>query len=326
MSHIRMKKVRQILSLCLALLLLSLSLFALSSCGSPTVMTIGGAEVSYDMLRSFVKTYLSTYTEEELAQEDVRQEIRDYVMSDLKKAYAVRALAEELDLKLNSATKDAIEEEMDYYRSIEDYETMLVQMYATDEVFEELVTLTYYDDAVFDMLVSTDSRFASDNDTIDADLESGEWYAAEYVILTVDETNREARREDLEEARQAILNGASMRTATERIYSLYGSEYVYATDGCFTTTIYSEVFEETIRALEIGSLSEIVETTTSDGYPCLMLLRRTKISEEYVDNNYNTIIAYYQAREYATYMEEYTETLDVVFQGKYKDMDILDIE
>ncbi len=317
---------KKTVSLLLALLLLLSTLFLLTSCKSPTVLTLGKQEVSYDMLRSFVKTYMASYSEEELADEAVREEIRSFVLTDLKNAFVVREVASELGIKLDSTAKKAIQEQMKYYRSASDYEEMLKSMNATDEVLEELVELDRYDDLVYDYLTSTDSRFASDNDTIDADLAESEWFAAEYVILTVDSVNREARRNGMEEAREKVLGGSSLRDATEKLYELYGTEYVYATDGCFTTTIYSEDFEKTVKELKIGEVSEVVETYTSEGYPCLMLLRRTEISDSYVDQNYNDIIAYYLAREYAFYMSERAEALDVVFKGKYQDFDILTIE
>lgn len=325
MQKIR-KTFRRGLTLFLALLLLGSALLLFTSCKSPTVMTIGGEKVPYDLLKSFVKTYMASYTEEELANEEVREKIRNAVFTDLKNAYAARALAAELGLKLDSSAKKAIQNELDFYRSASDYEEMLEAMYATDEVMEELVTLDYYDDLVYDWLVSTDSRFASDNDTIDADLSSGEWYAAEYVILTVDSVNRETRRKEMEEAREKVLKGTSLRDATEELDQRYASEYVYATDGCFTTSIYSADFEETVKALNEGEISEVVETYTADGYPCLMLLRRTAISDSYVDQNYNDIIAYYLAREYAAYMEEHAASLEIVFKDKYQNLDILTIE
>jgi hypothetical protein len=56
-----MKKINKILALMLAVLTV---LSCMVSCASsPTVMTIGTYEVSYDMLRYFVKNYMNGYTD-----------------------------------------------------------------------------------------------------------------------------------------------------------------------------------------------------------------------------------------------------------------------
>ena len=49
------------------------------------------------------------------------------------------------------------------------------------------------------------------------------------------------------------------------------------------------------------------------------------IEEIYVDENYDTIISYYLAREYDEYMTEMAEKLEVSYDEKYADFDILDI-
>ncbi len=321
---------RRILSVLLVALTL-FSLFSLTACKSPTYMTIGGEEVSYDMVKSFVHNHRSAYTEEELRDEKVREEIREKVLSDLRMTYVIPVVAKELKVRLTSAMKDAIDEELEFYQSLgEEYEALLKAQNATEDVFETLLEFSAYDDLVFDAITDGAAlggdRFSATNDVIDADLEKGDWYAAEYVVLYHDDVNRKAREDALKTAREAILAGSSFKDATASIKRLYPLEFYLTSDGAFTSTIYSEDFENTVKALKVGEVSEVIETYTADGYPCYMLIRRLAVSKTYTDENYNTVISYYLTREYAAYMKERATELEVVIADKYAGLDILDIE
>ena len=322
---------RRILSLVLTVIIVLMSLSSLTSCQSPTYMTIGTEEVSYDMVRSFVLTHLAAYEEEELQDEALRDEIRERVMQDLRMAFVIPHVAKELGVTLTSSVKDAIEEDLAYYQSLGDlYEEMLAAQFATEEVFDTLLTINAYDDLVFDAITDGAAlggdRFSGSNEVVDADLEKGDWYACDYIVLYYDDVNHDTRKAALDAARADILGGKSLKDATAEIKRLYPSEFYLTSDGCFTSSIYSEDFEAAVKALKIGEVSEVIESYTSDGYPCLMLIRRNAISDAYVDENYNTVISYYLAREYASYMKERALALEVVIDSKYENMDILDIQ
>ncbi len=330
MKFFKVKKffVRKSISVALAILLLVSSLFVFTACSEDTMLTVDGQKVSYDMIRSFVKNHLAAYSEEELKDEAVREEIRNAVLSDIKNAYVIKVVAEELDVKLDKEAKAAVKEELEYYKSADNFKELLEQMNATEDVLEELIKISALDDMVFDSLTENayGGRFASDNDTIDADLAAGDWYAAEFVVLIYDSVNHDKRKAEMELARQAVMKGESFKSAISKISSSYSSEYYLTNDGCFTSTIYAEDFEETVKGLSIGEVSSVFETYTSDGYSCLMFMRRNAISDDYVDENYDEIISYYLAREYTEYMTERVEALEIKYTDEYKDFDILDIE
>lgn len=291
--------------------------------GGKTYLTVGGEKVSYDMVRCTVKQYMSIYTEEELKDEAVRQEIRDMVYEDLRLRYVVYTVAKEQGVSLTSSQKREIREQMKAYRALDDYKEMLDAMYATDSVMEDLLYIDALDTALYDML-EINGTLKTDNETIDADLATDRWYAAEYAILEYDKSNKDERKKELEAALDGM--GASLKTALTDLSKRYKSDFLFATDGCFTDTIYSDDFEATVKALEVGEVSEIVDTVTASGYACFMVMRRTAIEDKYVDENYDTIVAYYLAREYAEMMTERAEGLEIVIADKYKEFDILDIE
>ena len=126
--------------------------------------------------------------------------------------------------------------------------------------------------------------------------------------------------------RAVMLEGQSMKEASSQIQKYYKDEYYYALDGCFTESIYPEEMENAVAALEIGGVSEVIDTYTAEGYPCLMLLRRVEISDSYVDKNFDTVKANYLVRVYEEYRKDKMQDLAVVIADDYKNKDILDIQ
>lgn len=323
---------RRIFSFLLVICLLC-SFCLLTSCGNATYMTIGGQKVSYDVVRSFVHNHLAAYTEEELRDEALRDEIRERVFYDLRMTFVIPAVAEELDVKLTSSAKSAIKEQLEFYQSLgDDYELLLEAQNATEEVFKKLLEISAYDDLVFDAITDgaalgeEGDRFSATNEIIEADLNNGDWYAAEYIVLEYDDVNKSARKEAMEKARVAILSGSSFKDASADLKKLYVSESVVATDAAFTLLEYTEDFENAVKALEIGGLSEIIDTYTSEGASCFMLIRRIEVSRTYIEEEFDTIISKYLTREYAQYMTDRAEALEIVIVKKYRESDILDIE
>lgn len=321
--------IRRILSVFLSLaLLLSLCLF--TSCGgNATYMTVGTEKVSYDMVRSFVLSHRAAYTEEELRDEAVREEIREKVLTDLRMAYVVLNVARELDLGLTDELEDGIEADYEYFSEQGDeFDKMLEAQYATKKVFKTLLTISAYDTLLFDAITEGgalgDDRFLTTNDVIDADIAKGDWYAAEYIVVAQQD---KATKSIMEKAREALLAGATFKEASADIEKSYAANLRYrAVDECFTSTIYSEEFEDAVKSLEIGGVSEVIASYTSDGRPCYMLIRRMALSDEYIDEHYNDVIAQYLTREYAAYMKERAMSLTVTVAKKYRDVDLLDIE
>ena len=329
---VKRTKTCRVVSLILAVLMLVTFAVSFASCGDeksmgPTYLTIGDIEVPYDMVYCFVKQELRGYTAEELQDENIRAKARENVINNLiERHYIVRVIAKELDLGLTDEARANIEATMELYRAQKDYDSMLDEMFATDTVTEELVTVSELDTVVYDFLCEFNERFDDDPQKILADVKTDKWYAAEYLVLEYDGVNHDARKKDMQDVRDIMLSGKSMKDASAKIQQYYKDEYYYALDGCFTETIYPEEMENAIASLEIGGVSEVIDTYTSEGYPCLMILRRVEISDSYVEKNFDTVKANYLVRVYEEYRREKMENLTVVIADEYKNNDILDIE
>lgn len=310
--------------LLLAALILSLFLWN----ARRNVLTVEGQKVSYDMVRHFVKSRLAGASQEELADASARDKLRQEIYATIAKSYATRVVAAEMNVTLSSSQKADLREEVEMAKQLENFDGLMEALYANESVYRELAEMAYYENAVFDALTSNamGGRFASDNDTIDRDLAAGDWYGAEFVLFTYTEATKEARRAKIQEFRDAVAAGTAFTSAAEPLRKGYGSDFSCLIDGCFTSTIYAEDFEKLVKSLEINELSEVTDSFTSGGSPCFVVVRRIAVTDEYVDQNYDTIIASYLSREYYEYMNERADALKPELTWYYKGMDILDIE
>ena len=330
-------KAYRALSLLLVLAML-LSVLTLASCGEgedplgETYMEIKNGEnvvtVPYDVVRCFVKQELLAYTEAQLADESIRQLIRQDVVENLvKNHYIVRVMAKDLNLGLTEEAKSNIEQLLKLYRSADDYKLMLEQMYATDAILEEFLIVEALDTIVYDFLCDCDDRFDDSPEIILADIEASEWYAAEFLILSYDDVNHDARTKDMEDVRKTALSGKTLKEASSKIQTYYKDEHSYDLNGCFpSSAIYSDDVMRKVASLKVGEVSEVFDTYTASGSPCIMLIRRVSVTNSYIDKNFDTVKANYLVRVYDDYKNEIIKGLDVTVVDKYKNKDILDIE
>lgn len=321
-------KMKKLVCLILLLSLLLALPATLSSCAEKreVFMTLDGIDVPYDMVRYFVMSYKAEYTSEELSDPKVIDQIEINSLASIKEFYAYKKLARELSITLSSedkkAIRDTIKEMKAYYDSDKEYNKDQEKYFASDAVIRDIVETELLCDKIYDRLTigATDDRFKSDNETIDNDLKTDKWFSFEYMYLTFTDENKEERETFMKSARADVASGINMQTICNDNTKLYLSDITYAIDGCFTTTIYNEIYEEKVAELEIGETSEVFTYGNS-----FCIIRRLSISDDYVSKNYNSIIAQYLAREFFNYVAEIADSLTPVMAEKYEGMRVTDI-
>jgi hypothetical protein len=109
-------------------------------------MTIGGWEVSYDLVRYFAMNYMSDYgdlTPEDFQQdEELQAELEKNVMSSLSQLAAYSQLAKKYNLSLSSSDKAQVESEIqeirDSYDSTAEYKQALADNFVTEDVLRTI--------------------------------------------------------------------------------------------------------------------------------------------------------------------------------------------
>ena len=323
---------KRLLSALVSVLLVIAALLSVSSCseGRKTVMTVGDYKVSHDMLRYFVMNYMNGYEglspEDFASDEDLQRELYDNVISSISELATYSLIAKQYDIKLTREEKKEIKNTLKEYKSSypskEDYKKDLKANYMTEELLVEIYTIQALCDKIYDHLTNEYTGiFKYDIDTIDADIEAGNFFSAEYAVIYYTSENKDERIAALGDMLDRVKNGESMNKVADQEYIKYGEHLAYEIYHAFTYTEKTEIFEETVISLDVGGYSDVVDMGSS-----AMIVHRLPLNMEYVDRNYNTIIAQYLSREFFGYVEEYSKGLEVSFKEDYADLKIWEMQ
>lgn len=304
---------------------------SLVGCGSsPTVMKLGELDVSYDMLRYFARNYMEGY--ENITPEDfksdaeLQEQLEENILTSLRELAAYVTLADEYKIKLDSDDKKAIDEEIAAMKAEYDdddaYKKGLEEANATEDVVRRIYEIQKLCDKLYEQLTTgADPYFKSDNDTIDKDIADGNWFAAEYILITYSDSDKESRREIAETLAASAAAGDELSAIYDENRTTYGLGIQYEKIGGFTYTQQKEYFEEAVVALEIGQCSELI-----DGEDGFLLVKRLGLDDDYIDKNYVSIFcAGYLEREFFGLIEDTAASLEVKYAKKYKDIKFYEI-
>ncbi|MBO4355573.1 MAG: peptidylprolyl isomerase [Clostridia bacterium] len=299
---------------------------------SPVVMTVGDFKVSYDLLRYFVLNYMNGY--EGLGPDDFRNDpdlaeaLRKNVLKSVSELAAYKLLANEYKLELTASEKESVQASLDMiradYSTDEDYRNALKDNYLTEDVLKEIYEIQAICDRLYEYM--TDEyygRFKSDTATVEADIEAGNWFATEYIVLSYGADGQlEERRQFASELHDSVVKGE--RTLSQ-IYEEYRTSYGVGINYCrldaFTYSQEKKYFEDAVLALNIGDISDVIES--EDG---LLIIKRIPIDDEYIDQQFISVfVSGYLEREFFKYVDEYAENLEIRFKRKYKDLKFEDI-
>ncbi len=307
-------------------------LFNVSSCanGKQTVMTVGEYKVSYDMLRYFVMNYMNGYegiTPEEFASDEhLQEQLYNNVISSISELATYSLLADKHDISLTSDEKEeiknSVKELRKSYENKEDYKKDLEANYITEDLLIEIYTLNAKCDKLYDKIADEYTGiFNYDVDTIDADIEAGNFFSAEYIVLYYTDKNKQERKDALQDILEMAESGEKMLDLFDEAYKTYSEHIAYELYTIFTYHEKNEIFEDTVVSLDIGAYSDVVDTGSS-----YIIVHRLPLDMDYIDKNYNTVIAKYLSREFFGYVEDFAKDLEVVFKKKYEDLKMWEME
>ncbi len=323
---------KRIFALIICAIILVSSIFTFSSCseGKRTIMMVGDYKVSHDMLRYFVMNYMNGYdgiTPEDFASdEELQKELYDNVINSISELATYSLLAEEYDIRLTreekKKIKNTIKEYKEAYDSKEDFNKDMYENFMTEDLIEEIYTIQALCDKLYDHLTNEYTGiFKYDDKTIDADIAKGNFFSAEYVVLYYTDENETERKAALQDILDRAKNGEKLNELADKGYVTYGEQLAYEHYPLFTYTEKTEMFEKTVKSLEINAYSDVVDMGNS-----AMIVRRLPLDSDYIDKNFNTVIAQYLSREFFGYIEQYSGGLEIQFKDKYKDLKMWEME
>ena len=207
-------------NICFLCILIVIALLLPGCSAGKTVMKIGKLNVSYDMLRYFAKNYMNGYdgvSEESFRTDDeLRKKLDDNVLSSLRELAAYVTLADKYGVKLDRDDKNTVDDKIAdmkaEYSDTKAYKKGLEEAYATEAVIRRIYEIQLLCDKLYDHLTDgSDAAFRSDNETIEKDIADGNWFSAEYILITYSAKDKESRKEYAEKMLEGMDKDKSLR-------------------------------------------------------------------------------------------------------------------
>lgn len=277
-----------------------------------TALTIGDTEISYDFLRYFYCSYKFAEGNENKTHE----EVLDEALSRLKEIVAIKEMAEAYELEVNKETLKLLEMEMeamaDSYPSEEEMIATLDKGYVSQKVYYDIYYFIELEAVVSAYFADVANKLSTDEE-IKREIKKT-FYAAINIVIFPDTERDGLIGEELAQAlRQRILDGEDMETLAEDYSDDKNVKPRY-----FATLTMQPFFEEKVKSLQIGEISEVYESDV--GYS---ITKRIEITDEYINKNIETLRDEFVYSEYLKVMTQHTSAYEVVFSENF-DMALVD--
>ena len=311
-----------------SLLLVSLSMSTLS-CGSKysfpksteaeleTVLYIGDYEVPFEQYRYFFMNFKSAvdggddaYWNDADAAESFASIDAD-AKSSLRRCYAAFSLADDYGIKYDgrdiARTVDGEVEEYieNEFGGVDAYTSGLTENYMNHSVFRFVLTQFEVESQLYSALVD-DGKIRTDGEAVLEAVKNGEFCCAKQVLIKNDVGD------DVEENRrlaEQVLGQARIGVDFDELIAQYGEDpemIVNPMGRYFTRGELIEEFETAAFALEVGGISDVVESPVG-----FHIILRCEIDDGYVSENLATLGESYVTSVFWRMIDERAETLDV---------------
>ncbi len=319
---------KKILRLTCAVLALLLCLSALG-CGKnkKVVLTVGGQEVTYDVFRY---TYLNAKAQldggnEAYWQEDAearRAELDALVEETLVNMYVVLALCEDYGVDPEGkALQKAVDEYYDHCEESygKDFEKSLEERFLSKDVLRFLLTVDFAKDELFYAL-EEQGKILKTKEEIIEHAKTDAFIRVDKLLIVNDagenpEDNRALAESVLAKARAGEDFSALISRYSEQIDTKGNPNGFY-----ITRYEYVETFEKVAFALEVGEISDVIET--EDGF---CILRRLEKEDAYIEKHYAELRDTYQQAEFNRIIDAKKPSMTVAYTDYYNELDLASI-
>lgn len=282
--------------------------------GDTTVLlTVGGIEVTHEQYRFICMKNASILAGKEedyftgedkdahlkLLEESIEQELRMYC--------AIETMAEKYDVSLSDDDKDLLKEEIkgmkEAAESKQAYHEQFEKAFMSEHVFY-LQTKNYYleRNLFYHIIEESNAIVLLSDDQLREDVKK-HFFAANQILL---------QGEDAEDQAQALLErikGGEDFTELAKEYSKDNLKDVRY----FTTGEMQSYFEDTVKELEIGEVSEPVKSSLG-----VHLIKREALDMDYVEKNLATFRDTDLVRIYNEMMAKEANSLKIVYTDAYQ--------
>ncbi|MBR6651105.1 MAG: peptidyl-prolyl cis-trans isomerase [Clostridia bacterium] len=343
------KLIIRILSAALCCFMICASLASCASINSSskekeTVLKVGEYEVPYELYRYLVLNYkLQVQDKEEdwndsKKAEEMTKEINVLVESSLRDFYAVFSLATEFGVdRENPAVNAAVEAELEAtrngYKNQKEYVDALAEGFMTHSAYELLQTNAICSDELYYKMMN-DGAIKADEEFLKEFIYGDGFIRIKQILIVGESSNRvhdgtvyipEESHTD-EEAKAIAELARSKALAGEDFDNLvaeYGESFQMFgnKDGYYICEGYwDDVNNDAVFALEIGGISEVVES--SQGYSVYM---RCEKEDSYIDSHFDELRDKYTEAQYSLAVEKRAAEFEITTTELYDSISIKDM-
>ena len=293
------------------------------------VGTVAGHEVLYEELRyltlkyreAMAATYGETIWDTAESRELYRAELEKAVMDNITSNYAVLALCDEVQIKhtekaIEEAVQKYVQETVDQLGGMKVYREQMESEFLTDHFFRFSLAVSFCETEL--MYVYTDDLglIERDEDKIYDMIMGGDFARTLHIYIENNPGDDvEKNRALAQDIRRQIDEGEKFNTLIGRHSEDF---YMTTTNGYyFTHGEMVKEYEDAAFALEIGAISDVIET--ADGF---YIIQRLEPQTEYVLSNLSTLIDQYQYAMLYNMIDEKQTELSLIWNDYGKTLDL----
>ncbi len=251
-------------------------------------------------------------------------ELTDYVMSNLTANYAVLSHCETFMIDINDdaiqkSVQASIDELVADIGSRKAYSAALKEMYLTDHLVRFTVGTDYCQNELMYAMMDLELIITDQLEFLTYAQNDG-FCAVYHVYIANDEGESvEDNRKKAEEALAMLRSGTTMK---KMLGSIYNEDiYLVSDPYYFTRGEYDEAYEEAAFSLEVGEISDIVQT--EDGF---YIIERQPLEQDYLVANITELMQRYQYACVETMIRELQSEITVELNDFGKSIDLLTME
>ena len=278
-----------------------------SGSNDPTVfMTIGGHDVTNDEYRYFYENVKLDFDDnsgdQAITDQAVKTLVRHYAVYDLAKQYNIK-----FDKEMKAAVDATVTETIESFGGEEGYYAALSESFMTGDCYREILENEQLEMAVRTYLIDdATTDIPADDDAVDSDFAANFVRATHILIAHTNGSTNEENRKFAQELRDRITNGEDFDTLMKEYGQDIGINYkhgYYMTHG-----LYDEKFESAAYSLEVGEISDVVESGAG-----FHIVKRLPLETEYLYDNYEDIRYIYKNRVINERLDAIAEGLSVEY-------------
>lgn len=309
------------------------------------VMTVGDYEVPYELYRYLVLNYKTEVTKNEDDWKNsekaalMTEQIEAKAEESLRNFYAVIKLSEENGVytdneTVKAAVDAAIKATRNGYESDEDYAADLAKGYMNHSVYTLMQTNSVCSEELYYAMINN-GRINADEKKLEEAVYGDEFIRIKQILVvgeshskvsdgTVYVPEEKHTDEEAEKLANEALKKAQAGEDFDSLVADYGeSFYMFSNeDGYYICRgIWEKVNEDAVFALEVGEVSEVVESDAG-----FSVFKRFEKDEAYLEKNYDELCESYKRAQYSLMVEDAAEQFEIKKTEEGKALSVKDIK